>query len=376
MNKVSVICLSVGIIIQTGIVCGEGTVSFETVKEVERTRNLLHGVGIVRFIKIVEKDCVSAPGIHSKYWVDRFTREDPELAALETAYRDFGLDYLKEVDKLALRIFRNPDKANEQVRAEMLLRIASWIGAPGKFENYRIAMRTEEAATIPLLRIIVDADIPVGEAESLISRFTTQQKSASVRAEILYEESNGIVDMRELAKRADAGGDLFDREWIGLHEKSYKHFGRRVEYLKSADILRSEPDGYAFFTDDSFGAPYADSAYWDCKLHMMICVYRSQADALNALTEVLQFRKLAGSFPRVDVQPNQRERDAYENWYARKYEWILRQHRVSARTAAAYYVMSMRNTFADPQTRDLLERRERLECARKNEQKGMPDDSP
>ena len=347
------------------------SVSFDTIDEVALTQRFLHKGGLKKFVEYVASTGVKAPKIYSKYWIDRREYEDVEQEKLERSYREFGLEFLRQVDRVALEVFRNPERSQEQGRLELLLQAASWIGAPGKFENYRVALRCEDAATIPLLRIIVDEDIPIEVVKGFVARFTTQKKSAPIRAAILYEESNGVFDVRKLALRADKKSDGFDREWAGYHGRSFNHYGGKImEYSKNVDRLRQEPDKYAFFTDDNPGWPYADSTHWDCKLHMRICVYRSQATVLNPLIGVLRFRELAGGFAKVKVRPNERERDAYERWYRQHYEWMFHQYGVCADTAAAYYIRCLRNTYYDPQTGDLLSRAEHDECARKNMLKG------
>ena len=196
---------------------------------------------------------VAAPGIHSKFWLDQFTRGKPELARLERAYRDFGYEVALQVEDLAFEIYEKPDKALEPKRLDWLLRLSKWMMKPGKFENFRIGMRIEDAATMPLHRVIFNFDIPTDIIDSYFLRFTTARESATFRANILYEESDGVLDVRNLAKKVeDEEDDGFEAKWLALHRKAFKYFGDfSPEYTLDPELVRDEQIKYSFFTDDS-----------------------------------------------------------------------------------------------------------------------------
>ena len=160
-------------------------ISFATPERVDAATRLLHGKGLHSFMDEVWRQGVAAPGIHSKYWLDQFTRGKPELARLEKAYRDFGYEVAVQVEDMAFNIYEHQDKALEPKRLDWLLRFSKWLMKAGKFENFRIGMRVEDAATMPLHRIVFNLDIPVDEIDGYFARFTTTRESAVLRAGIL-----------------------------------------------------------------------------------------------------------------------------------------------------------------------------------------------
>ena len=123
---------------------------------------------------------VAAPGIHSKYWVDQIARSDPGQESLERAYRDFGYEVAVQVEDMAFEIYENPDKNHERERLDWLLRFSKWFMKPGKFENFRIGMRVEDAATMPLHRMVFSLEIPPDEIESYAKKFTLAKASVPV----------------------------------------------------------------------------------------------------------------------------------------------------------------------------------------------------
>ena len=369
MKTMIILILAVFSVVCVGWAEESQRIAFGTPKDIACARLKLKDDGLRRFMEDAWAQGVSAPGIHSKYWVDRLA--DPDAVVLETARREFGRELAWQVDLLAADVFRNPDRNRECARLDWMLNFVEWVGAAGCFENYRIAMRTEEAATMALLRIVMDLSVPDKEVETLISRFTTLRRSAPVRARILYEESNGVIDVRSLARRADETEDGFSAEWLGFRAMALRHFGdRRYEYSKAKDVLGREDDRYAFFMDDSPGAPYRDSTHWDSKVHKKVCVYRSQASFLTPIVNAFRFRKLVGRFPDVKVPAGEPEYDAYQGWYDREYDWVFRQHRICPSTVAAYYLMYKHNSYTDSQTWELLNKDERAEIVRTNMMKG------
>ena len=129
-------------------------ISFATTESTERASCLLRDKGIRVFMNEIWLQGVAAPGIHSKYWLDQFTRDRPNMAQLEKAYRDFGYEVAVQIEKLAFEIYDNPDRGQEKERLDWMLRFSKWMMRPGRFENFRIGMRVEDAATMPLHRMV------------------------------------------------------------------------------------------------------------------------------------------------------------------------------------------------------------------------------
>lgn len=370
MNYKTIISFALTYAVGLAIAAEPGDISFTSVESVRQARDDLASRGIAAFMKDAWAQGVAAPGIHSKYWIDRFTRGKPELAALETAYRDFGREVARQVNLVAIDTFRHPDRLAEADRLVWMLNFAEWIGRAGKFDNYRIAARAEDAATIPLLRVIIDMDVSEKLIEGQLARFSTTQSSAPVRAEILYEESNGVLDVRKLASKAKGLEDGFLDEWRSKQRWAYWHFGRKLlQYSENIERMKSEKDKYAFFADDVPFGRYCSPDRWDLKHHLTVCIYHSEAYFIRPIKSVFKFRKIGGKFSKVAVPAGMRECDAYSSWYREKYEW-MEQHGVNPSSVGAYFLSCILNTYADMETRELRENSERMECAKKGDRCG------
>lgn len=329
-------------------------ISFATMESTVAATRRLHDEGIRVFMDEVWKQGVAAPGIHSKYWLDQFTGGKPELARLEKAYRDFGHEVAIQVEDLAFEIYEKPDKALEPKRLDWLLRFSKWLMKPGRFENFRIGMRIEDAATMPLHRVIFNFDIPTDIIDSYFLRFTTARESATFRANILYEESDGVLDVRNLAKKVeDEEDDGFEAKWLALHRKAFKYFGDfSPEYTLDPELVRDEQIKYSFFTDDSDFLCSRDCIHerWDFKCHKAVCIYRTTASYLMQLANVLTFRKEIGGFPEVDIQSGKDAYKEYEDFYFKKFNWEEKLSSVSARSVAALYLDYKSNQYKDAST--------------------------
>ena len=329
---------------------GSACLDFNTIQGVRQATALLRVHGLTSFMDDAWRQGVVSPGIHSKYWVDQLDQNALELKAIESAYRDFGREVAQQLDEVAAEIYTRPNRAQERKRLDWLLRFARWIRSPGKFENYRIAFRAENAATIPLLRMIVDTSIPENEIESAFSRFLSFRESAAMRAEIVFEESAGILDLRDLAEIAVEPDDGFEKRWIQLHREAYRHFNNRLlHYSQDIALLKNEERKYTFPLDDEITSHNATNR-WDAKLHKLVCVFSVQPMYLKQLKKVFEFRKLVGSFPDVEVPLGADMCQTYENYYNKKFKSCWTEHKVWPGYAAIYYTHAKKNSYADEET--------------------------
>ena len=345
-------------VLEFAIGCGAfaqtDTISFATKESADRASWLLREKGIRVFMNEVWRHGVDAPGIHSKYWLDQFTRDNLKLAQLEKAYRDFGYEVAVQIEKLAFEIYENPDRGQEKERLDWLLRFSKWIMKPGRFENFRIGMRVEDAATMPLHRMAFSLDVSTDVIESYVSKFTTARECAIIRANILFEESNGVLDVRGLAKNVVEGkDDGFEAVWISQARDAYKHFGNHMpEYTLDPEILMNEEIKYSFFADDNtclWGQNCIPNR-WNRKCHKAVCVFTWPVRYLNLLTNILTFRKDVGEFPDVDVPPGEDARHAYESCCFKKYNWEHKLTTADAKSVAAAYLDYKNNTYMDSST--------------------------
>jgi len=326
-------------------------ISFSTARGTELATAMLHEKGLHAFMNEAWKQGVAAPGIHSKYWLDQFTRGKPELYAIEKAYRDFGYEIAVQVEDLAFKIYEKPDKNLEYKRLDWWLRFSKWMLRAGRFENLRIGIRAEDAATMSLLRAIFNFDVPVDKIENCFARFTSTKESATLRANILFEESDGNLDVRNLAKKAkDGSDDGFEAKWIEGNKQAYRHFGGRLlNYSIDQEILLDEEVKYSFFADDDRELGGRDNIpeRWDDKCHKEVCVFGGQASYLRELHKPLVFRREVGSFPEVPVPEGKDSVGVYENYYSAKYNSEPRMTTVEAKGVASFYVQFKNNTYMD-----------------------------
>ena len=326
-------------------------ISFATVQSTERARAMLHEKGLRGFMDKVWAQGVAAPGIHSKYWLDQFTRGKPDLYAIEKAYRDFGYEIAVLIENLAFEIYEKPDKSLETDRLDWLLRFSKWMLKPGRFENYRIGMRTEGAALMPLLRTIFNLDVSIEKIERYMARFSTTMENAVLRAAFLYEESGGVFDVRDLALRAKPGeDDGFEAEWIKHVRRAYRHFGDQLLcYTTDPEILRDEKIEYSFFMDDNheIGGWNSIPGRWDEKYHSLSGVFGGYAYAVRAFYGVITFRKDIGEFPDVEVPPGQDGSRLYGKYYREKYKELTK---ASTMTVGCLYWEHKNNMFMDSST--------------------------
>ena len=329
---------------------GSACLDFNTIQGIRQATALLQARGLTSFMDDAWRQGVVSPGIHSKYWVDQLDQNALELKAIESAYRDFGREVAQQLDEVAAEIYTKPNHAQERKRLDWLLRFARWIRSPGKYENYRIAFRAENAATIPLLRMIVDTSIPENEIESAFSRFLSFRESAAMRAGIIFEESDGVLDVRDLAAKAVEPDDGFEKRWIQLHRTAYRHFNNKLlHYSQDLAQLKNEARKYTFTLDDDM-VSHGTTDSWDAKLHKLVCVFSVQPMYLRQLKKVFEFRKLVGSFPDVEVPLGADMCQTYENYYNKKFKSCWTEHKVWPGYAAIYYTHVKKNSYADEET--------------------------
>lgn len=334
------------------IASGVEPIQFNTVESTEVATAHLRAVGLLRFMEDVREQQARIPRIYSRYWVEKSIRKDKSLYRLALAHRAFGHELAAQIDSLSVEYYGKPEPKSEYDRLVWLLNLSKWIVEPGKFENYRLATRVESAATVPLLRVIVDLNVPEKDVESALKMFIPIRESAAIRANILYEESGGRFDVREKIGDGEKADEAFDREWIAFHKRAYD----ALKTLRRCDINRDgvlgeDLEKYEFYIDDDSIATGNDCRDWDLKLHKSVCVFRGRPASFNSLLEVFKFRCLVGEFPNVVVPAGADETKTYERYYMKRFKACWREHRVYPAGAASYYLAAKRNAFVDDQTR-------------------------
>ena len=145
--KTTATVLTITIVLAVSISAEEAFVPcFSDTPSVEAARIHLHAVGVETFVAEAQKANVSAPRIHSRYWVDTLPMEATEKRKLEEAYRDFGLELAKQLGDRAISFFDNPDRTAETNRFAWLLVVDEWVLGSCGYSNYRISRRIEGIA--------------------------------------------------------------------------------------------------------------------------------------------------------------------------------------------------------------------------------------
>ena len=118
MRKIHAILFILALVPAVVSFAADNKISFATAEGTEACLARLKSKGLKDFMEAVWAQGVDAPGIHSKYWLDQFTKGKPELYKLEKAYRDFGYEVAVQLDAMAIEIHEKPDKALEKSRLD------------------------------------------------------------------------------------------------------------------------------------------------------------------------------------------------------------------------------------------------------------------
>ena len=332
---------------------------FSDTPSVEAARLHLNVVGVESFFAEVQKANVAPPRIHSKYWVDTLPAEAAEERKREDANRDFGLELARQLDAKALTIYDCPDPASETNRLEWLLDVATWLRtASDGYGNYRIARRLEGIAAVVLARVITDLSVPNDAIERYFSAFLSDEKSATIRADILFEESRGAMDVREEAKRFSNKGN-FEAQWSSHLRTALRHFGSMdylFNYAQFQDRINSEKAIYSFFCEDD-GSPSVSSVVntWDYKQHYLTCIHGGRGINLGTILELYIFRKIIGYFP--DIPSSGDGYRAADDIFAKVWAPHWQQYGRGSGSAGACYYQTIHNELMDFETQEIVSQR-------------------
>ena len=333
---------------------------FADIPSVEAARLHLHAVGVETFVAEARKANVSPPRIHSRYWVDTMPAEATEERKLEEAYRDFGLELAKQLGDRAISFFDNPDRSAETNRFAWLLAVDEWVLGSCGYSNYRISRRIEGIAGVILARIIADFSVPNAVIEKYFSMFPTDERKAVLRADILFEESRGVMDVREAAKQFSDKGD-FESQWTAHLRAAFRHFDSMdvlSNYRQFRDRINLEEPKYSFFCEDE-RLPHVRSVVstWDYKEHYTTCVHGGGLINMSPLRSLYLFRKVVGNFPSIPDSG-----DSYRDYHAAY--WVFaeawmpyeRQYGKGGSGGSVYY-QTIHNELMDFETKEIVSNR-------------------
>ena len=121
-----------------------------------------------------------------------------------------------------------------------------------------------------------DFSVPNAVIEKYFSMFPTDERKAVLRADILFEESRGVMDVREAAKQFSDKGD-FESQWTVHLRAAFRHFDSMdvlSNYRQFRDRINLEEPKYSFFCEDE-RLPHVRSVVstWNYKEHYTTCVH-------------------------------------------------------------------------------------------------------
>ncbi len=326
-------------------------ISFSSVREVELACLHLRGRGIWGFVDDASKLGVQPPRIHSKYWVDK---QPVTNQVLETVFRKFGYEVAVQLNDVSLEFYNHPLADEEVDRVKNLLHLATWLRQPGGYENYRIARRAEGVAGMLLARAITNPDVPVEAIEKLMDLFLSEEQSSIVRADILWEESNGIIDVRDKARRFEDKGS-FEFDWNLFLRKASKKIDiwKLFHYSELKPELESKIPDLVFFCDDSTPPnPRSIVATWNLKQHFATCVFDGGLINFRVIRNLLLFRKKVGGFP----QPSKinASRDDFASYFDEVWTPFEMKYGPIGPGVGRHYFDILHNDFTDWETHEVL----------------------
>ena len=337
---------------------------FADVPSVESARIRLHAVGVETFFSEARKANVSPPRIHSKYWVDTLLEDEQEKRRLEYAYRDFGLELAKQLGDKAIDIYDHPHPAAETNRLGWLLDVAEWLNAPGGYGNYRIKRRLRYISGVVLARVITDDSVPLDEIGKQLERIIDEKQDAIERADVLFEESRGEMDVRDMASRFSNDGD-FEIPWsVGLRA-AYRHFGSMdclFKYGQCRNRVNTEKTKYSFFCEDK-ELPRVRSVVntWDYKQHYTTCIHQGGGLNMDTLRNLYLFRKIVGRLPSIPNSGDEyHDHDATVAIFKEVWRPYEQQYGRIGGGAGSYYYLVTHNKLMDFETEEIVSNRKSM----------------
>ena len=247
-----------------------------------------------------------APYIHSQCWVDWLPKEDVKRRAYEQEKRDFGLDFIGKLEKIALDVPPVDDLEMNERRARQFVEIAEWLKTSKGYGNYVLKMWSEGMACTSLGAMAVNSKCSVERAEALFHRIDSVTNNLSCQMAILAEEApHGYqrpVDVTARGIRKE-----LERQW-NLHFKSaYIHFNTRpgrFAGLRFEDVKENLHE-YAFYCEDAVGSNGCQYAtirnLWGLKKHFTVCICGMYNPMPKQIFDMLRYRRFVGDIPRPPV---------------------------------------------------------------------------
>jgi len=243
----------------------------------------------------------TAPHIHSPSWVEWLPAEETERRAFEQEKREFGLAFVGELEKCALRQRHLMDYEKLEQEIEGMLRTADWLSTSKGYGNYLLVHWAENLALNMLGKLSVLPEMDTNTVNRILARLSDSKTDASFRLSVLREESPEPFASPIFGH---CGTDYYSllREWGKGMKRTIEYFGPLDMFRKTWRDTTEAERKLAFYMDDSSSGELELRELWDRKLHRIFCTLAPEATRINAIRNTLLYRRFIGAFPLPSAQ--------------------------------------------------------------------------
>lgn len=296
-----------------------------------------------------------APYIHSQCWVDWLPKTNVEQIAYEQEKRDFGLDFVGELEKQALLDIPLDDIDELETQAEQMLTIAEWLKTSAGYGNYILKKWSEGIALSLMGGMAVSEKCDTNRTIRLLGRIDGLKINVAWQVGILNEESPHkyrIPTFKTLSEAIEGLEDQWNvhvkRSLIWCKDKTGRYMGLSFESVKG------ENREYAFYIKDQSRGRYdIIRHWWNEKNHEQVCIYGLSEVLVDDLSEVLKFRNRVGEIPAPNETAIQNDLVAFDYQLRLNDIWQAKTHGRGGFTGAFAVISIYRGTFGDWNTRRL-----------------------
>lgn len=258
-----------------------------------------------------------APHIHSKCWVDWLPRTNAtQIAqvAYEEEKRNFGLDFVGELEKLALPDIPLADFEAQERYAAQMLDIAEWLKTSKGYGNQILKKWSEGIALTAIGGMSVNMDCSTNRVLRLLARVDNLQENLVRRVAILNEEAPHPFRLPKGNTENDTMCDL-ERQWLARVRATIEYDERRDGGLtfRFRDAGVDYPHRFAFYLPDNpYGTMYGTVRdTWGMKRHEVVCVYGLFTRMYGEIFEILRWRQAFGQIPRPSAAEIEDEQQGF-----------------------------------------------------------------
>lgn len=324
-------------------------------EQTKALRDELARQGAYAFVTNRETTPSVAPYIHSQCWVDWLPKTNVEQIAYEQEKRDFGLDLVGELEKLALLDIPLDDIDALENQAVQMLTIAEWLKTSAGYGNYILKKWSEGVALSSMGGMAVSEKCDTNRIIRLLGRIDDLKINVAWQVGILNEESPHkyrIPTFKTLNEAIEGLEDQWNvhlkRSLIWCKNKTGRYTGLSFESVKGED------HEYAFYVKDRCQGMYdIVRHWWNKKNHEQVCVYGLSEVLVDDLAEVLKFRNCAGEIPVPNEAAIQNDLAALDYQLRLKDIWQAKTHSRDGFKGAFAVISIYRGTFGDWNTRRL-----------------------